>query len=152
MTKIMNKLYVLVFFLVSTLSFSQEKISWVSIEEAEKMQLKNPEKPLFIDIYTDWCSWCKKMDKSTFQDKSVIEHINQNYIPVKFNAEQKENITFRGNEYKYMNSGRNGFNLLAYHLLQGQMSFPSYVLISSDGKISNIIRGYYSSKEFIEVL
>ena len=36
-------------------------IKWYTIEEAEKLFNKSP-RPIFIDTYTDWCGWCKKMD------------------------------------------------------------------------------------------
>jgi thiol:disulfide interchange protein len=42
-------------------------INWLSLEEASSLYESNP-KPMFIDVYTDWCGWCKKMDASTFQD------------------------------------------------------------------------------------
>ena len=42
----------------------ESKIKWISIEEAEKLNKENPKK-IMIDVYTDWCGWCKKMDKDT---------------------------------------------------------------------------------------
>ena len=56
----MKKSVTLIFFvLVSLISFSQQKIKWYTIEEAEKLNKKDP-RPIFIDTYTDWCGWCKK--------------------------------------------------------------------------------------------
>ena len=36
--------------------------------------MPNPRK-YFIDVYTDWCGWCKKMDKDTFQNPEVAAYM-----------------------------------------------------------------------------
>lgn len=128
-----------------------KEIQWVSIEEADSLQEKNPEKPLFIDIYTDWCGWCKKMDKSTFMDEQIVAKINSDYIPVKLDAETKKDISFKGNTFSYLKAGRSGVNTLAYHLLQGQLSFPSYVIFK-DNSITHILRGFLSTEELMSTL
>ena len=33
-----------------------------------------------VDVYTDWCGWCKKMDKETFNHPVIAKYINENYI------------------------------------------------------------------------
>lgn len=134
------------------IGLNAQSIEWKSIEEAEKLQKNNPSKPLFIDVYTDWCGWCVKMDKTTFKDKQVVEKINKNYIPVKLDAETKDKISFKGHTFTYVAAGNRGINTLAYNLLQGQMSFPSYVVLTGEGTITNIMRGYYSASEILAEL
>src|SRR5690625_7938251 len=73
----------------------------MDLEQADVEMKTNPEKPLFIDFYTNWCSWCKTMDRTTFQEVEVVNYINENFIPIKFNAEKKENVKFFGKTYKY---------------------------------------------------
>ena len=53
---------------------------------------------MFIDVYTDWCGWCKHMMKTTFANKGIANYINTQYIPVRFDAETLDTITFRGND------------------------------------------------------
>ncbi|MBP9152977.1 MAG: DUF255 domain-containing protein, partial [Flavobacteriales bacterium] len=72
-------------------SKNQEEIKWVSLEEADALRRTEPRK-ILIDVYTDWCGWCKKMDASTFKDPKVVAYINANYYAVKLDAEQKEPI------------------------------------------------------------
>lgn len=43
-----------------------------------------------IDVYTDWCGWCKVMDKNTYTNPKVVEAINANFVPIKFNPEKPE--------------------------------------------------------------
>ncbi len=48
---------------------------------------KSQNKPIFLDVYTSWCGWCKQLDNTTYKDPSVIRYINKNFIPLKINAE-----------------------------------------------------------------
>lgn len=73
-------------------------INWLSLEEADSMYKVQP-RPMFIDVYTDWCGWCKRMDASTFQDEAVAKYLNDNFYPVKLDAETKDTINFMGREY-----------------------------------------------------
>ncbi|NLA50280.1 MAG: DUF255 domain-containing protein, partial [Bacteroidales bacterium] len=65
---------------------SETGVRWYSMEEAEKLYNKSP-RPIFIDTYTDWCGWCKKMDNETFTDPVIADLLNSKFYPVKFNAE-----------------------------------------------------------------
>ena len=64
----------------------QESIQLMKFEEAIAANAKNP-KMILVDVYTDWCGWCKKMDKDTFTDPRVIAHFQKNFYAVKLNAE-----------------------------------------------------------------
>ena len=77
-----------------------ESIKWYTWEEAQEMAATNPKK-VFVDLYTNWCGWCKRMDATTFQDPEVIQYLNENFYPVKFNAEQKETVMFNDREFTY---------------------------------------------------
>jgi len=65
---------------------AQDQIQWMKFEEAIAANEKNP-KMILVDVYTDWCGWCKKMDKETFTDPQVIAHFQKNFYAVKLNAE-----------------------------------------------------------------
>ncbi|MCU0456866.1 MAG: DUF255 domain-containing protein [Bacteroidales bacterium] len=118
---------------VSVFTFSQSAstarsgVRWYSIEEAEKLMKQSP-RPLFIDTYTDWCSWCKKMDSETFTNDVIAGILNTKYYPVKFNAESSAKVRFMGQEF--VNDGKYGrAHQLAVALLQGQMSYPTVVFM-----------------------
>jgi len=147
-SKIIFRLLALVLFVSVTADLtSQEKIKWMSWEEAVKKAEKEPRK-IFVDIYTDWCGYCKKMDKATFQDPSIAKYMNENYYSVKFNAEQKKTIIFRDREYKYIKNGRKGYNQLAAELTQGRLSYPTIVFLNEDMRIIQPIPGFRPKNEF----
>jgi len=117
------------------------KVKWYTIEEAEVLAKKEPKK-IMIDVYTDWCGWCKKMDAETFSHPVIADFINKNYYPVKLNAESEEDIRFNGNTYKYVAQGGRGYHELAAGLLSGRLSFPSIAYLNEKLELLGAIPGY----------
>lgn len=115
---------------------NKDKINWMSWEEAYAANLKEPRK-IFVDIYTEWCGWCKKMDSSTFIDPTIVKEMNEDFYAVKFDAEQKEDIEFNGATFSFVQQGRRGSHQLAYALVDGRMSYPTFVLL--DEKFQRIM-------------
>ncbi|MEZ4987781.1 MAG: DUF255 domain-containing protein [Saprospiraceae bacterium] len=117
-------------------------IEWLSWEEAMQRMEKEPRK-LFVDVYTDWCGWCKKMDASTFTDPEVVKVMNTHFYAVKFNAEQTADVLYDSHTFKYIaDAGRRGVHELAYALLDGRMSYPSFVYLNAAKERISISPGY----------
>ena len=137
---------------ISTIGFSQEKINWIDYPTAIELQKKDP-KPIIVDVYTEWCGWCKKMDATTFSDPQVVKYMNENYYCVKFDAESKDTIVVSGKQYVYYKTPemRRGVNTLAVELLGGQMSYPSYVFVDAAGKKS-VAKGWMDVAKWMAVL
>ena len=90
---------VLLLVLLSLNLQAQDQIQWMKFEEAIAANAKNP-KMILVDVYTDWCGWCKKMDKDTFTDPKVIAHFQKNFYAVKLNAEDtKRSFQFMGKTF-----------------------------------------------------
>lgn len=135
--------------------FSQDvKIQWVSIDTLDKV-LKDSatnDKHIFIDVYTEWCGWCKRMDATTFSDPEIVEVMNKYFIPVKFDAEQKDSIQFSGRTFNYVPNGRRGYNELAAALLQNKMSYPTVVFLNEKTQMIQPLSGYRSAKDLKPIL
>ncbi len=138
-------------FLFSTFLFSQ-KINWKTMEEADQIQKKEPAKKIFIDVYTTWCGPCKMLDQYTFSDDVLAAYINENFIPVKLDAEHKSSIKFKGNKFDFIPAGRSGYNELAYYILEGRLSFPSMVILNANMTIDEVIMGVQPANELLEKL
>jgi len=118
-------------------------IKWMSFEEAVEKS-KTEKKKIFIDVYTGWCGWCKVMDKNTFPDPEVAKLLNENFYPVKFDAEQSADVVFRGTTFKFVEQGGRGYHQLAAALLNNQLSYPNFVFLDEEFRIIPIYQGYSS--------
>lgn len=139
---------------IGVMAFGQtetDRINWLSFEEAVELNKENPKKVL-IDIYTDWCGWCKRMDKDTYEKALIINEINANYYAVKLNAEQREPIEFDGHTFKFFPSGKRGVHELAAGLTQNKLSYPTTVFMDEEMKIIQPIPGYMKPDKLHPIL
>lgn len=117
------------------------EIEWLTLEEAFEKNKKEPRK-IFVDVYTDWCGWCKKMDRETFADAEVAKYVNENYYAVKLNAESSRSFELGGQPMTEQMVARQF----------GVRSFPTIVLIHEDFQKYQPAPGYRPAREFQELL
>ena len=152
MKKILQIVLVQCLFFISNWAIQAQEATWMSWEEAvQKAASDSQPKKLFIDVYTDWCGWCKKMDQDTFQDPEVAAYMAENFYMVKLDAEQKDPIEYGGKTYTYVASGRRGYHQLAAALLQGQLSYPTVVFLDEDLRMLSPVPGYQKPVEFLKI-
>ena len=132
------KLY-LIFLIVGILFpltvFSQ--IISQSFEQLAGLQ-KTQNRFVVLFIHTDWCKYCQAMKNTTFKDKEIAALLNQNFWFVDLNAEEKSDITFNGQTYKFRPTGNNtGIHELAeqFTSLNGEAAYPSICILNSDFEI-----------------
>lgn len=141
-----------VFTIVAVNAQELKKIQWHTFEEAISLNTKNP-KLIFIDVYTEWCGWCKKMDASTFVDPAIVKYMNENYYCVKLDAEQKEPIQFMGKEFVNPDpEGRRSTHQLAALLLNNKMSYPSYAFMNGENKMLTVVNGFMNSEKLNPII
>ena len=142
-------LLIVILCLTMTTISAQDKIQWMSMNDALAAQKENPKK-IFMDVYTKWCGPCKLLDKNTFTNKDVIDFINENFYAVKFNAEGTEEITYQDFTYTNPNyqPGRKGRN--ATHFFADALrinGYPSMVFFKDDGELIQAVSGYRTPKQ-----
>ncbi len=126
-------------------------INWYHIEKAQELNKKEPKKFL-IDVYTDWCGWCKKMDNTTFSHPEIAQYINENFYPVKLNAESNQSIEFAGKTYVNKGQGRRPTHQLAIGLLQGKMSYPSIAYLNENLQLLSAVPGFHRPADFEPII
>jgi thioredoxin-related protein len=153
----MKKLLVLFIASATILGLSGAKspenttVNWITFEQAVEKS-KSEKRPIFIDVYTDWCGWCKVMDKNTFSDPEVAKILNGKFYAVKFDAEQKEDVLFNGTTFKFIPSGNKGYHQLAAALLNNQLSYPTVVFLAEDFSMIQPLAGYRKADEFHKIV
>ncbi len=144
----------ILFLFMGTLTFSAQaqEVEWLSWSEAADLVSteKNPKK-IFIDVYTDWCGWCKKMDKDTFQNAEVAAYMSENFYMVKLDGEGKEPIEYKGKTYKFVPQGRNGYHEFAATLMQGRLSYPTTIFLDEEMNMLSPVPGYQKPKPFLNI-
>ncbi len=111
-------------------------VKWMTLEEAMKKTQTVP-RPILMDFYTDWCGWCKKMMGTTYANPALAQYINQNFYPVKFNAETKDTIEYLGQKYGPLGVGQRTTNALAVKLLQNKLMYPTTLFMNNFDKQKN---------------
>jgi thioredoxin-related protein len=119
----------------------KKEINWLSITEAYTKNQKEPRK-IFVDVYTNWCGWCKKMDKETFSDPEIIDIVNEKFYAVKLNAENTDPITMAGDTTTAQMIARS----------MGVSGYPTIVYIKEDFKTIQPVPGYQNAKKFKNTL
>ena len=135
----------------TTKSMTEGSIVWHTWSEAEALNKKNPRK-IIVDVFTDWCGWCKVMDRETFPNKDITKYINEKFYAVKLNAEQREDIMFDGKKFSFVANGRSGFHTLAASLLDNQMSYPTIVYLNEKYERIIISPGFKKPEDLIKEL
>jgi len=132
---------VLVSFALSGNAGEREHLKWMSFDEGIAHAKKNNKK-VVIDVYTDWCGWCKRMDKETYADKDVVAYLEKNYVAIKLNAESSKKLAFQDKDYTEQElSGAFGVT-----------GFPTTIFLSSNGDPITLVPGYADAKRFGDII
>jgi thioredoxin-related protein len=131
----------------------KEEIHWIKFQDAVELNKSGNPKKIFIDMYTDWCGWCKRLDATTYQDKDVIEYLNKNYYAVRLDAEMKDTIFYDGRAFVNPEPDKSrSTHELAYALLSGKLSYPTLVYLDEKMNMLSQVPGYMTAENLLPVL
>ena len=126
-------------------------INWMTLEEAMEKN-KTEKRKIFVDVYTTWCGWCKHMDSTTFVNGAVAKYLNEHYYPVKFNAEQQNDIVFKDKTYHFKKSGNRGHHELAAEWLNNRLTFPTVVFLDENLTLIQPLAGYQDANKMEAII
>jgi thioredoxin-related protein len=147
----MKNLFLLILIFGINPVFSQE-IHWLTFPQMLEAYKKHP-KRVIVDIYTDWCGWCKKLDKDVYENAVIAKYVNENFYAVKINAEKEGQIVFRGDTFNLVpHNGRKLTHQLALNLMNNRSAYPTTALLDEKLNLYSSVPGYMEPKEFDAVL
>ena len=76
-----RSLFIVLFCIALQVGEAQE-VNWITWEEAQELMKAEPRK-VIVDVYTDWCGWCKRMDQVTFQHPEIALYVNRHFYAVR---------------------------------------------------------------------
>lgn len=147
----MKKLLILLALSPFVLSFQNAteeepaKIKWYDFNTGFELAQKEG-KIAVIDCYTEWCGWCKVMDKKTFSDPATIKRFNEKYIAIKFNPELPGSYNAGGQDSL---SGRELLMALSSNKPSG---YPTFFFFVPQSKKMFQVPGYHDVPKFNELL
>ena len=101
---------------------AEASITWRSNLRKAFQEAAEVQKPMLVEVSTTWCGYCKKMDKETFTDSRIIDHISECFVPVKIDGEQQRDFVKK----------------------VGIRSYPTTVIVGPDMQVLAKITGYRS--------
>ncbi len=117
----------------------ENKINWVDFETAIEMREQSAKK-IFMFLYTPWCDFCNMTKESLLIDDQFAEVINDEFIPVRFDAETTDTIRFLDNDFVLQEES--GYHELPIIFSQGEMSFPTMFFFNENLKLVSTVKGF----------
>jgi thiol-disulfide isomerase/thioredoxin len=116
-------------------------LRWYSFDEGIALAQQTNKKVL-IDVYTDWCTWCKKMDKDVYTNPDVKAVLQSYFVAVKLNAESPRELSYKGRRLTEMTIARE----------MGVNGYPTTVFLYSNAEPLTKVAGYIESGDFVKLL
>lgn len=120
----------------------EKEIKWLTFEQAIKESQKGKRK-IVVDVYTDWCGWCKKMDATTFSHPKIVDYINKKYYAVKLDAESMKTFQFKGQTISERELATQVLKVTAY---------PTTVYLDENFDLISPVPGFWEAKEYDKVI
>lgn len=117
------------------------KVTWVSFNEG-MAKAKAENKKVILDVYTDWCTWCKKMDSDVYTDAKVAQIMNEKFVAIKLNAEANKSIQYENTSYTHAE----------FSQALGVTGYPATVFFGTDTKPITLLPGYVDAERFASIL
>ena len=114
---------------------------WRNWNEGLK-EASESQRPILVDVYTDWCGWCKRMDRDVYSRSDVRDYLEKRFVTVRLNAES-------GAPAQYEGKSLSSRALAARFRISG---YPTTVFLRSGGEHLVNVPGYVDADRFLLLL
>ncbi len=125
----------------AVLSGEKTSLRWKNFNDGIA-EAKKTNKKILVDVYTDWCGWCKKMDEEVYANKDIATYLADRYLVVKLDAESDSKIDYNDMAMTEMDLAR-AFGIDGY---------PATIFMRPDGKAITLVPGYIRAETFLKVI
>ncbi len=119
----------------------EREFDYYTMAKAQKLAESN-DKKIIVDVYTDWCTYCKKLENEVYPDDRIGQVVNEYFYVVRVNAESDEEIVYNGRKIKMSD----------FAILLGVSTYPSTVFIDKKGTTIGQQSGYMEVDVFEKLL
>ncbi|MBX9877107.1 MAG: thioredoxin family protein [Candidatus Obscuribacterales bacterium] len=111
------------------LAANMTRLTWQHDLRTSLSKAKREQKLVLIDVYTDWCGWCKRLDRDVYSNARIAQYVDSQFVPLKMDAED----------------GGEGQEFARKHEIRG---YPCTVVLDSNGQVKGMFYGYRKPNEF----
>jgi hypothetical protein len=104
-------------------SAMHQPVDWLVWGEAAFARAEREDKPVLLDIGAVWCHWCHVMDRESYEDPATAKIINQHFIAVKVDRDERPDVDTRYQAAVSSISGQGGWPLTAFLTPDGRPFF-----------------------------
>jgi uncharacterized protein YyaL (SSP411 family) len=100
-----------------------QPVHWMAWGEAAFDRAVEEDKPILLDIGAVWCHWCHVMDRESYEDAATARIINENFVAVKVDRDERPDVDARYQAAVSAISGQGGWPLTAFLTPEGKPYF-----------------------------
>ncbi|MHB8652927.1 MAG: thioredoxin domain-containing protein [Terriglobia bacterium] len=101
-------------------SAAHQPVHWHEWGDAAFAIATQQDKPILLDIGAVWCHWCHVMDRESYENGEIARIINESYVPVKVDRDERPDIDARYQMAVSALTGQGGWPLTAFLTPQGK--------------------------------
>ena len=135
----------LVVALATTAAFAAAPVAnspdWRAWNDGMK-QASTTGRPVIVDVYTNWCGWCRRMDKDVYQQAEIADYLKRKFVTIKLNAEAQDGARWQGRDYTSQDLSQQ-FRVSGY---------PTTIFLRSTGEHMANVPGYVPADRFLLLL
>ena len=99
-------------------------------------------RPVLVDVHTEWCGWCKRMNRDVYARKDVREYLQKRFVTISLDAEGGEAAQYEGKTFTSR-------SLAARFRVTG---YPTTIFLAPDGTHLANVPGYIPAERFLLLL
>ena len=105
-------------------------------------EARDSNRPVLVDVYTDWCGWCRRMEADVYSRPEVRDYLSRKFVTIKLNAEARDAARYEGRAFTSRSlAARFGVN-----------GYPTTIFLRASGDRPVNVPGYVDADRFLLIL